>query len=335
MIQGNTVNAEPTIQPQIRMTYLEALVQAQIEEMERDNRVIMMAEDIAIYGSGSLASRFGSDRIWAMPISETSFTGVGIGAAIAGLRPIIDLNIASFMYLASDPIINQAAKLPYMTAGQVDVPIVFRVCMYYGESLAAQHSDRPYPLFMNSPGLKVLCPTGPADVKGLMKAAIRDDDPVIFFEDCRLWTGREDVPTDVDYVVPIGKAAVKKSGTDVTVVAIAGAMRPTMQAATQLETDGISVEVIDPRTLKPLDLPAIYKSVEKTGRLIIVENAHRTLNVGSEIAASVAEEMFDCLKRPILRLSAPDIHIPFSPALEKTMYPDKEKVLAAVRKLMN
>jgi pyruvate/2-oxoglutarate/acetoin dehydrogenase E1 component len=204
----------------LRMSYLDAIVQAQVEEMERDERVIMMGEDIAIYGSGDLVERFGPKRIWAMPISETSFTGVAIGAAITGLRPIVDLNIASFMYLASDQIINQAAKLRYMTGGQIKVPVVFRVCMYYGVSIAAQHSDRPYPLFMNVPGLKIISPTTPKDVKGLLKAAVRDDDPVMFFEDIKLWTVKEEVPTDRDFLVPIGKADIKRAGSDVTIVAI-------------------------------------------------------------------------------------------------------------------
>jgi pyruvate dehydrogenase E1 component beta subunit len=318
----------------VRMSYLDAIVQAQIEEMERDERVIMMGEDIAIYGGGKIVERFDSTRVWAMPISETSFTGVGIGAAITGLRPIIDLNIASFMYLASDQIINQAAKLRYMTGGQVRVPIVFRVCMYYGESLAAQHSDRPYPLFMNVPGLKIISPTSPADVKGLLKAAIRDDDPVIFFEDTKLWAVKGEVPVDPDYLVPIGKADIKRAGTDVTIVAISGAMRVALDAARVLEGEGVSAEVIDPRTLKPLDMETIIGSVAKTGRLVLVENAHRMANASSEIAAIVCEEAFESLKKPIVRLSAPDVHVPFSPALEKTLFPAKEQVVAAVKKLL-
>lgn len=317
-----------------RMSYLDAIVQAQVEEMERDDRVIMMGEDIAVYGSGDLVERFGASRIWAMPISETSFTGVGIGAAITGLRPIIDLNIASFMYLASDQIINQAAKLRYMTGGQVQVPIVFRVCMYYGESIAAQHSDRPYPLFMNVPGLKIICPTSPADVKGLLKSAVRDNDAVIVFEDIKLWTVKGDVPTDTDYLVPIGKADIKRAGKDVTIVAISGAMRPTLEAAKTLAEEGISVEVVDPRTLKPLDMQTIIGSVAKTGRLVVVENAHRIANAGAEIAATVCEEAFESLKRPIIRLSAPDVHVPFSPVLEKILYPQKEQIIAAVKKLL-
>jgi acetoin:2,6-dichlorophenolindophenol oxidoreductase subunit beta len=318
----------------VRMTYLDAIVQAQIEEMERDERVIMMGEDIAIYGSGDLVGRFGAKRIWPMPISETSFTGVGVGAAITGLRPIVDLNIASFMYLASDQIINQAAKLRYMTGGQVRVPIVFRVCMFYGVSIAAQHSDRPYPLFMNVPGLKVISPTSPADAKGLLKAAIRDDDPVIFFEDMKLWTTKEDVPTDPDVLVPIGRADIKRAGSDVTIVAIAGAMRPTLEAAKTLAEEGVSVEVVDPRTLRPLDMDTILRSVAKTGRLVLVENAHRVANASAEIGANVCEQAFDSLKKPIIRLSAPDVHVPFSPVLEKPMFPQKEQIIAAVRKLL-
>jgi pyruvate/2-oxoglutarate/acetoin dehydrogenase E1 component len=302
--------------------------------MERDERVIMMGEDIAIYGSGDLLERFGADRIWAMPISETSFTGVGIGAAISGLRPIIDLNIASFMYLASDQIINQAAKLRYMTGGQVKVPIVFRVCMYYGAAIAAQHSDRPYPLFMNVPGLKVISPTTPADVKGLLKAAIRDDNPVVFFEDTKLWTAKGEVSTDRDALVPIGKAAVRRAGTDVTIVAIAGAMRPVLEAVTELAAEGVSAEVIDPRTLKPLDTRTILESVAKTGRLVLVENAHRMVSASSEIAATVCEEAFDSLRRPIVRLTAPDVHVPFSPTLEQAMYPTTSQIVTAVRNLL-
>ena len=318
----------------VRMSYLDAIVQAQIEEIERDERVVMMGEDIAIYGSGDLVEKFGPKRIWAMPISETSFTGVAIGAAITGLRPIVDLNIASFMYLASDQIINQAAKLRYMTGGQIKVPVVFRVCMYYGVSVAAQHSDRPYPLFMNVPGLKIISPTSPRDVKGLLKAAVRDDDPVMFFEDIKLWTVKEDVPTDPDFVLPIGKADIKRAGSDVTIVAVGGAMRPTLEAADALAEEDISVEVIDPRTLKPLDMETIFKSIARTGRLVLVENAHRIATATSEIAAEVAELAFESLKRPIVRLTAPDVQVPFSPVLEETLYPRKEQIIRAVKKLL-
>lgn len=321
-------------QTHIQMTYLEAIVQAQLEELERDERVILMGEDIAIYGGEKIMGRFDSSRIWSMPISETSFTGVGIGAAITGLRPIVDLTIASFMYLASDQIINQASKLRYMTGGQVKVPIVFRCCMFYGTSIAAQHSDRPYPMFMNVPGLKILYPTTPADVKGMLKAAVRDDDPVMIFEDTKFWATKGLVPTDPDFLIPIGKADIKHPGDRVTVVAIGGSMRPALEAAKFLDQEGISIEVIDPRTLKPLDSQTIIRSVAKTGRLLLVENAHRIANASAEISAIVCEEAFDSLRRPVVRLSAPDVHIPFSPALEQGLYPGKEQIVAAVRNLL-
>jgi len=325
---------KPGSETHVQMSFLEANAQAHIEEMERDERVIMMGEDIAVYGGGKVVERFGPTRVWSMPISETSFTGVGIGAAITGLRPIVDLSIASFMYLAADPIINQAAKLRYMTGGQIRVPIVFRCCMFYGGANAAQHSDRPYPVFMNVPGLKILCPTNPADVKGLLKSAVRDDNPVLIFEDTKLWAVKGPVPTDPDYLVPIGKADIKRSGTDVTVVAIAGAMRPALEAAKTLGTEGISVELIDPRTLKPLDTDTIIHSVAKTGHLVVVENAHRLCSVAGELAAIIAEEAFEHLRKPIQRLTAPDVHVPFSPVLEAQLYPSKDQIIAAVKKIL-
>jgi len=189
-------------------------------------------------------------------------------------------------------------------------------------------------LFTNTPGLKVICPTSPADVKGLLKSAIRDDDPVIFFEDTKLWVMKGDVPLDPEVLVPIGKASVKRYGNDVTVVAIAGAMRPALDAAIDLEKQGVSVEVIDPRTLKPLDMETINQSVAKTGRLVLIENSHRVTNVSSEIAANVCEDAFESLRKPVVRLSAPDVHVPFSPALEAGLYPTKESIVAAVKKLL-
>jgi pyruvate dehydrogenase E1 component beta subunit len=330
----STTIEQQSLKTHVQMTYLEAVVQAEIEEMERDDRVIIMGEDIAVYGEGKLLERFDASRIWSTPISETGFTGIGIGAAVAGLRPIVMLSFGSFMYLASDPIINQAAKLRYMTGGQVKVPIVFRCCMYYGGAIAAQHSDRSYPLFMNAPGLKILSPTSPADFKGLLKSAVRDDDPVLIFDDSKFWLVKGEVPTDPDYTVPIGKADIKRPGSDVTLVAIAGAMRVALDAAKALSQEGISVEVIDPRTLKPLDMETIIGSVVKTGRLVLVENSHRLCSVTGEISATVAEEAFEHLKRPIQRLSAPDVHVPFSPVLEKELFPDKDRIIAAVKKVL-
>jgi pyruvate/2-oxoglutarate/acetoin dehydrogenase E1 component len=327
-------NANAPTAATVRMSYLEALIQAQMEELERDERVIVIGEDISIYGGGKMVERFDSSRIWNTPISETSFTGVGIGAAINGLRPIVDIGISSFMYLASDQIINQASKLSYMTGGQVSVPVVFRCCMYYNAAIAAQHSDRPYPFFMNVPGLKIISPTTAADIKGLLKSAVRDDDPVLICEDTKLWPVKGDVPTDPDFLIPIGKADIKRPGTDVTLVAIAGAMRPALDAAEALAKSGVSVELVDPRTLKPLDMETILRSLAKTGRLVLVENAHRICSVTAEIAATVAEEGLEYLKKPIQRLTAPDVHVPFSPALEQQMYPGKDQIIAAVRKIL-
>jgi pyruvate/2-oxoglutarate/acetoin dehydrogenase E1 component len=327
-------NTAPKLEAVKRMSLIEAAVQAQIEEMERDERVILLGEDLDIYGDGKVLQRFGSRRAWNTPISENSFCGMAVGAAMTGLRPIVNLSIASFMYLACDQIINRAAKLHYMTGGQMKVPVVFRGALYYNSSIAAQHSDRCYPLFMNAPGLKIIAPTSPSDMKGLLKSAIRDDDPVVMFEDSTLWTLKEDVPTDTEFLVPIGKALVKHAGTDVTIVAIAGCMKPALAAAKALKDEGISAEIVDPRTLVPLDRDTILDSVAKTGRLIVVDNANRTCNAAAEIAAMVAEEGFESLRRPILRLSTPDVHIPFSPVLEKPLYPSKDAIVTAVRKLL-
>lgn len=317
-----------------KISYMDAIVQAQKEEMLRDDRVILIGEDIAVYGGGELVKTFDENRVRNAPISENSFTGMAIGAAMTGLRPIVDLTIASFAYLASDQIINQASKLRYMTGGQLQVPVVFRIGMYYNIGNAAQHSDRPYPTFMNSPGLKIIVPSTPADMKGLLKSAIRDDDPVLVFEDVNLWAKKELVSTDQNTLVPIGKADIKKSGSDVTIVSIGACLPKVLTAVSILEQDGISVEVIDPRTLVPLDKETIIKSITKTGRLVIVDNAHHTNSVASEIAAMVAEEAFEHLQKPIQRITTPDVHIPFSPTLEKPLYPNKDRIVAAVKKIL-
>lgn len=316
------------------LTYLQAIVEAQREEMLRDPRVILIGEDIAVYGGRGLYDSFDEKRLRNVPISENSFTGMGIGAALTGLRPIVDLTIASFVYLASDQIINQAAKLRYMTGGQLQVPVVFRACTYYNVSNAAQHADRPYPFFMNVPGLKVLAPATPADMKGLMKSAIRDDDPVLIFEDMNLWTKKERVPTDPDHLVAIGQADIKRVGSDVTVISIAGCLPRALAAAQALEVEGISAEVIDPRTLVPLDTETVLRSVAKTGRLVIVDNSHRTGSVASEIAAVVAEEGFESLRKPIQRVTTPAVHIPYSAVLERPLYPSKDAIVAAVKRIL-
>ena len=325
---------QPSIESQRELTYLNAIVEAQREEMLRDERVVLIGENIDIYGCAALFETFDERRLRNVPISENSFTGMGIGAALTGLRPIVDLTIASFVYLAADQIINQAAKLRYMTGGQLQVPIVFRACTYYNICNAAQHSDRPYPFFMNVPGLKIVAPATPADMKGLLKSAIRDDDPVLVFEDMNLWTKKELVSNHPDFLVPIGKADIKKPGKDVTLVTIAGCLPKVLGAADALDKEGISAEVIDLRTLVPLDAETILGSVAKTGRLVIVDNSHSVNSVASEVAAVIAEEGFDSLRRPIQRVTTPAVQIPYSTALEKPLYPNEERIVSSVRKIL-
>lgn len=315
------------------LSYMDAIVLAQKEEMLRDERVVLIGEDISIYGGTDLVKSFDENRVRNMPISENSFTGMAIGAAMTGLRPIVDLTIASFTYLASDQIINQASKLRYMTGGQVQVPIVFRTGMYYNIGNAAQHSDRPYPFFMSAPGLKIIVPSTPADMKGLLKSAVRDDDPVMIFEDCNLWAKKEEVSTDPNYLIPIGSADIKRAGSDVTIISIGACLPMVLAAAKTLQEQGISAEVVDPRTLVPLDKEVLIRSVAKTGRLVIVDNAHRTNSAASEIAAVIAEEAFESLRKPIQRVTTADVHIPFSPILEKVVYPTASDVIDAVNKI--
>ncbi len=317
-----------------KISYMDAIGEAQIEEMQRDERVILMGEDLAVYGDGGVMDSFGETRVWSTPISENSFSGMAVGAAMTGMRPIVALNIASFMYLTSDQIINQAGKLHFMTGGQMKVPAVFRCSMFYNMSIAAQHSDRPFPMFMNAPGLKIIAPSTPADMKGLLKSAIRDDDPVVVFEDATLWTTKGEVFTDPDYLIPLGKADVKREGSDVTLVAIAGSVKPALAAAAALAKEGISVEVVDPRTLVPLDKETLIASVAKTGRLVLADPSNRTCNAAAEIAAMMSEEAFEHLKKPIQRVSTPDVHVPFSPVLEKLLYPTKESISTAIKKIM-
>ena len=316
-----------------RLSYMDAIVLAQKEEMLRDESVVLIGEDISIYGGTELVKSFDENRVRNMPISENSFTGMGIGAAMTGLRPIVDLTIASFTYLASDQIINQASKLRYMIGGQIQVPIVFRTGMYYKIGNAAQHSDRPYPFFMSAPGLKIIVPSTPADMKGLLKSAVRDDDPVMIFEDCNLWAKKQQVSTDPDYLIPVGRADIKRAGSDVTIISIGACLPMVLAASDTLQKQGISAEVVDPRTLVPLDRETLIQSVAKTGRLVIVDNSHRTNSAASEIAAVIAEEAFESLRKPIQRVTTPDVHIPFSSVLEKTVYPTVADVIEAVNKI--
>jgi pyruvate dehydrogenase E1 component beta subunit len=317
------------------MSYREALREAMLEEMRRDPNVVIFCEDAHFWTMPTVGfvDEFGLDRVPVMPISEEGFTGAAIGAAMTGLRPIVDYTIANLMYVAWDQIVNHAAKNRYLFGGQASVPIVFRAAMKYANATAAQHSDRPYPQLMNVPGLKIIVPATPADALGLLKSAIRDDDPVVCFEPLVLWGTKGEVP-DGEHLVRLGKAARRREGTDVTVVAIGDAVPAALRAATGLAEEAIEVEVIDPRTLVPLDKQAILESVAKTGRLVVADPAHRTCGAAAEIAAIVAEEGFASLRAPIARVTAPDVHPPFSPALEPLMYPNAARISAAVRAVL-
>jgi len=314
------------------ISYFQAIFEAHQEEMFRDERVVMIGEDISLYARAGILDARLEQRIFSAPISENGFCGMGVGAAMTGLRPIVDLTIASFIYLAMDPIVNQAAKIRYMTGGQATIPIVFRAAMWHAGANAAHHSDRPYPMLMNAPGLKIVVPATPADVKGLLKSAIRDDDPVVVFEDHSLWFRSGPVP-EGEHLTPLGVASVVRPGDDVTLVAIGGARTVALEAAAALADEGCSVEVIDPRSLVPLDRPAILGSLERTGRLVIADPANRTCSAASEIAAIAAEEAFHGLKAPIVRITTPDVPIPFSPRLENPLYPAAADIVDAVRRL--
>ena len=326
------------------MSYLGAIGAAQREAMDADSRVIIMGEDVEanVYGTmggksrsdkGDFLQLFGPNRIRNTPISEEVMVGAAAGAAMTGLRPIVDLSYSTFLYMAMDQFINQVAKSRYMFGGQSSMPVVFRSAMFYGLSTAAHHSDRPYPMFMNMPGLKIMVPASPTDAKGLLRSAIDMDDPVMSFEACMLWGMKEDVD-EGEFRIPFGVARTVRAGTDVTLVAISSAVSQAVLAAKTLEAEGISVEIIDPRTLVPFDSDAILNSVARTGRLVIADPANKTCGAAAEISAIVAEQAFDCLKAPIMRVTTPDTHIPFSPALEKQLYPNALNIADAVRKVV-
>ncbi|GAA3731958.1 alpha-ketoacid dehydrogenase subunit beta [Salinactinospora qingdaonensis] len=320
--------------------FLQAIRQAQYEEMHRDPTVILMGQDLRanVFGAAEgFLDEFGPERIRDLPLSEAASVGMAAGAAMAGLRPIVDLTVASFMFGAMDQFISQVAKSRYMYGGQARVPVVYRQALYYHGGTAAHHADRPYPMFMNVPGLKIILPSNGYDLKGLLKSAIRDDNPVLCFEDANLWGRRGrggPEPEAEDHLVPIGSAAVRRSGTDVTIVGIGHGLVQSLEAATELEAEGISAEVVDPRTLVPMDWPTILESVRRTGRCVVVDPANRTCGAAGEIAAQLVEECFDALRGPVVRVTTDDVHVPFSPALERQIYPSKDKVVAAVRRAL-
>jgi pyruvate/2-oxoglutarate/acetoin dehydrogenase E1 component len=313
------------------LTYNEAAIEAVAEEMRRDPKIFYMSTDPI----GPLIKEFGAQRVRATPITEAALTGMAIGAAGCGFRPIVDWRLVTFCFVAMDQIVNQAAKIHYMFGGQATFPILFRAAVGGGGLTAAQHSQSPYSMFMNIAGLKMFLPSTPHDIKGLIKTAIRDNNPVVSFESGRLMTRKGPVP-DEDYTIPLGKADVKREGSDVTVVALAWLVHEALAAAEELAPEGISVEVVDPRTLVPLDQETIRHSVQKTGRLVIADEAGPTAGFSAEIAAVATEDAatFARLAAPVKRVCALQVPIPYSPILENHVFPNRNRIMDGVREVL-
>jgi acetoin:2,6-dichlorophenolindophenol oxidoreductase subunit beta len=320
-----------------QVTMAEAVREAIAEEMRRDPTVFLMGEDVAEAGTPfkvlkGLFEEFGPERIMDTPISEPGFTGIGLGAAMTGMRPVVDIMFGDFLFLALDQIANQAAKVHYMSGGKLKAPIVIRTTLGATRRSAAQHSQSLHAIVSHIPGLKVALPSTPYDAKGLMKTAIRDDNPVVIFEDKMMYTVKGSVP-DGDYTIPFGQADVKRSGDDITLVATSSMVLVALAAAEMRAKDGISAEVIDPRTTVPLDARTLVDSAIKTGRAIVIDEGYQSYGVTAEIASVITEGAFYNLDAPVRRMGAMDVPIPFSPALEDLTVPTADRVAALAREL--
>lgn len=314
-----------------RKRYTQAINEALFEEMERDPKVIVFGEDVelAIFGdTRGLLERFGRNRIRNTPICEATLTGMAVGAAAAGYRVVLHMMFSNFLYTGFDAIANQMAKLRLMTGGQLELPITIMSGYGGGRSNAAQHSDTPHPLLMNLGGVNVAVPATPADAKGLLKQAIRGRNPTFFMEASGRGGDSGEVP-DGDYTVPFGQAAIAREGSDLTIIAIGTMLRPALAAAKQLEANGVSAEVLDPRTLVPLDEDGIIRSVRKTGRVVVVDEARDRCSAASHIAAILADRAFDALKAPIKRVTVPDVAMPYAPNAEAKVFPGEAQILTA------
>jgi acetoin:2,6-dichlorophenolindophenol oxidoreductase subunit beta len=313
-----------------RISYVQAAMEALMEEFSRDEKTVHLATDIPV----PLREAFGAERIRETPISEACFVGAAIGLAGSGFRPVADIRMATFGFVAMDQLMNQAAKITYMFGGQARFPILYRMTVGGGLSMAAQHSITPYSMYMNIPGLKIILPSTPRDVKGLLKTAIRDDNPVISFEHMALGGVMGDVPEE-EYLTPFGQAAIRKKGSDVTVVALSRMVHLALEVADEMAEKGISAEVIDPLTLVPLDKETIKASVAKTGRLVVVDEACQTCGAAGEIISLVVEdkETFSHLKSFPKRVCGLDAPIPFSPPMEQYVLPDKQKIASAIKEV--
>ncbi len=321
-----------------RLSFREALNQAMSEEMERDPNIFLMGEEVGHYQgaykvSQGMLQRFGEKRVVDTPIAECGFVGIGVGAAMVGMRPIIELMTWNFSLVAIDQILNNAAKIRQMSGGQLSVPMVIRGPGGAAHQLGAQHSSSFEAIYCNTPGLKVVMPSTPADAKGLLKSSIRDADPVIFIEAELLYSEQGEVP-DGEYLIPLGKGDIKRPGTDCTVVAYSKMVGLALEAAKVLEKEGISIEVVDPRTLRPLDDELIFQSVRKTNRCVIVQEATPHSSFGGEIAYRVQRECFDDLDAPIERVASEDVPVPYAPSLESVVLPDVPRVVAAVKRTL-
>jgi acetoin:2,6-dichlorophenolindophenol oxidoreductase subunit beta len=315
------------------LPYIAAIEEAIREEMERDETVLYFGQNIATHENDPFLKQFGSDRVRVTPISETAEIGMAVGAAFGGYRPVVELYMAEFMLVAMDQVVNEAPRFHYMSGGQVTVPIVLKAGYGFTAGWAGQHTGTIYGMFMGVPGLKVAVPSTAADAKGLMTTAIRDDNPVAYFHHYLLTLEHGDVP-DGEHAVPFGEAAIRREGGDVTIVGIGWTVGKALAAAEQLAADGIQAEVIDPRTLAPLDLGTILTSVSKTGRLVVVDQATRHGSAAAVIAAEVASEGFGSLKAPVKLVTALDATIPYSEPMESYLLPDEAKILTAVEQVL-
>lgn len=321
-----------------KMTVAEAIREALRLEMKRDERVFIMGEDVGKFGgcfgvTQGLYEEFGPERVKDTPISETAIIGSAVGAAATGMRPVPEIMFCDFLTVPMDQLVNQAAKMRYMFGGKAKIPMTVRVPVGAGMSAAAQHSQSLEAWFIHVPGLKVVMPSTPADHAGLLISSIRDDNPVMFFEHKMLYGIEGEVPDEIE-PIPLGKADIKREGEDVTVIATSMMVYKSLEAAKELEKDGISIEVVDPRTLFPLDKETIFESVKKTNRVVIVHEAVKRGGVGAEIAAQIADEVFDYLDAPIKRVAALNVPIPFSPPLEKYVIPDVKDIIKAVKSIV-
>ncbi|MCZ6633560.1 MAG: alpha-ketoacid dehydrogenase subunit beta [bacterium] len=321
--------------PEKEMTYGEAIKEAIAEEIRRDETVFLMGEDVGAAGGVfkilvGLHEEFGSERVLDTPITEAGFVGLGVGAALTGMRPIVEVMFGDFMALAMDQIVNQAAKIRYMSGGQCQVPLTIRATLGAGRSSAAQHSQSLHVWTAHIPGLKVVVPSTPADAKGLIKSAVRDNNPVIVYED-KMMYGLKGMVPEGDYTIPFGQANVMREGSDVTLIATSSMVHVAMAAAEILDGEGVSAEVVDPRTLVPLDKETLVASVAKTSRAVIVDEGHRSFGVTAELASVVTEGAFDYLDAPVARVGAMDVPVPFSKPLEDATIPTEQDVVTAVK----